>query len=65
MFLEQRLLIDDLKSSDHFERRASTGSALFAPLSDDLEQIFGQIVSITEKTLSNTNLEASRHIKKE
>ena len=51
-FLEQRLLIDDLKTSDHFEGRASTGSGLFALLSNDFEQIFGQIVSITEKTLS-------------
>ena len=63
--LEQRLLIDDLKTSDHFQGRASTGSGLFAFLSDDFEQIFGQIVSTTEKTLSNTNLEASRHIKRE
>ena len=44
-FLEQRLLIDDLKTSDHFEGRGSTGSGLFALLSDDFEQIFGQIVS--------------------
>ena len=51
IFLEQRLL--------------SSGSGLFALLSDDFEQIFGQIVSTTEKTLSNTNLEASRHIKRE
>ena len=65
IFLEQRLLIDDLKTSDHFEGRESTGSGLFALLSDDFEQIFGQIVSTTEKTLSNTNLEASRHIKRE
>ena len=37
----------------------------FAPLSRDFEQIFGQIVSIRVKTLSNTNLMASRHIKRE
>ena len=37
----------------------------FAPLSRDFEQSFGQIVSIRVKTLSNTNLVASRHIKKE
>ena len=53
------------KSSDHFEGRASTGTGLFALLSDDFEQIFGQIISRREETLSNTNLEATRHIKKE
>ena len=37
----------------------------FAPLSRDLEQIFGQIVSIRVKTPSNTNLVVSRHIKRE
>ena len=37
----------------------------FALLSRDFEQIFGQIVSIRVKTLSNTNLVASRHIKRE
>ena len=37
----------------------------FAPLSRDFEQIFGQIVSIRVKTLSNTNLVTSRHIKRE
>ena len=57
IFFEQRLLIDDLKSSVDFEGRMSTGSGLFALLSDDFEQIFGQIVSIKEKarrTFSNT-----------
>ena len=55
---EQRLLIDDLKSSVDFERRMSTGSGLFALLNDDFEQIFGQIVSIREKarrTFSSTS----------
>ena len=56
-FFEQRLLVDDLKSSVDFEGRMSTGSGLFALLSDDFEQIFGQIVSIREKarrTFSST-----------
>ena len=52
-------------SNSVFERRTSTGSCFFAPLSRDLEQIFGQIVSIRVKTLSNTNLVASTHIKRE
>ena len=52
-------------SSDVFERRTSTGSGLFPHLSCDFEQTFGQVVSIRVKTLSNTNLVASRHIKKE
>jgi len=43
----------------------STGSGLFALLSRDFEQIFGQIVSIRIKTLSNTNMVASRLIKRE
>ena len=38
---------------------------LFALLSSDFEQIFGQIVSIRVKTLSHTNVVASRHIKRE
>ena len=42
--------------SDVFERRTLTGSGLFAHLSCDFEQTFGQIVSIRVKTLSNTNL---------
>ena len=40
-------------SSDVFERRTSTGSGLFALLSRDLDQIFGQIVSIRIKALDN------------
>ena len=53
-------------SNSFLERGTSTGSCFFfAPLSRDFEQIFGQIVSIRVKTLSNTNLVASRHIKKE
>ena len=34
-------------------------------LSHDFEQMFGQFVSIRVKTLGNTNLVASRHIKRE
>ena len=48
-----------------FERRMSTGSELSALLSLDFEQIFGQIVSIRVRTLNNTNLVVSRHIKRE
>ena len=43
----------------------STGSELSALLSLDFEQIFGQIVSIRVRTLNNTNLVVSRHIKRE
>ena len=46
-----------------FERRTSTESGLIALLSRDFKQIFRQMVSITVKTLSNTNLVASRQIK--
>ena len=52
-------------SKDVFERRPSTGSGRFAFLCSDHAQIFGQIVSIRVKTLGNTNLVASRHIKGE
>ena len=52
-------------SSDVFERRTSTGNGRFALLSRDLEQIFGQIVSIRIKILGNTNTAASRFIKRE
>ena len=52
-------------SNSVFERRTSTGSCFFAPLRRDFEQIFGQIVSIRVKTLSNTNLVGPRHIKRE
>ena len=51
-------------SNDVFERCTSTGSGLFALLSRDFEQIWGQIVSLRVKTLSNTNLVVPRHIKK-
>ena len=47
------------------QRRMLTGSGLFALLSRGFEQIFGQIVSIRMKTLSNTNMVASRLIKRE
>ena len=58
------MLIESL-SSDVFERRTSTGSGLFALLSGNFDLIFGQIVSIRVKTLSNTNMVASRLIKRE
>ena len=43
----------------------SDESGLFVPFGRDLEQILGQIVSIRVKTLSNKNLVASWHIKRE
>ena len=47
------------------QRRMLSGSGLFALLSRGFEQIFGQIASIRMKTLSNTNMVASRLIKRE
>ena len=52
-------------SSDVFERRASTGSGVFALFDRDFEQSYGKIVSLRIKTLSHTNLVASWHIKRE
>ena len=52
-------------SSDVFERRTSTGNGLFAHLSRDFEQIFGQIVSLRIKTLGNINTVASRLTRRE
>ena len=52
-------------SKDVFERRTSTGSGPFPLMGSGLASIFGQIVSIRIKTLSNTNLVASSHIIKE
>ena len=43
----------------------STGNGLFALFGSDFEQILEQIDSLRVKTLSNTNLVASRHIKGE
>ena len=52
-------------SNDVFEQHTSTGSGLFALLSRYFERILGQIVSIRVRTLSHTNLVASRRIKRE
>ena len=52
-------------SNGVFERRTSTGSRLFASFGSGLVETLGLIVFIREKTLSNTNLLASRHIKRE
>ena len=41
-------------SSGVFERHTSTGRGLFAHLSRDFEQTFGQIVSMRVQTLSHT-----------
>ena len=51
--------------SDVFERRTSTGSRVFALFGRDFEQILGHMVSLRIKTLSNTNVVASKHIKRE
>ena len=51
-------------SSDVFELATSTRCGLFAHLSSDIEQIWGQIVSLRVKTLSNTNLVVPKHFKK-
>ena len=47
------------------ERRTSTGWGLIPNLGRDVDQIFGQIIFMREKTLKNTNLVVSRHIKRE
>ena len=43
----------------------STGNGLFTLFGSDFEQILEQIDSLRVKTLSNTNLVASRHIKRD
>ena len=43
----------------------SPGSGGFGLFSRDFEQILGQVVSLKVKTLSNTNLVASRRVKRE
>ena len=53
-----------LKSAT-FLSDTSIGSELFALSSRDFEQTFGQNVSLRVKTPSNTNVVASRHIKRE
>ena len=50
-------------SKDVFERGTSIGSGLFSFLDGGFTQIFGQIVSLTVKTLRNTNLVVSRCFK--
>ena len=52
-------------SNDVFEWSTSTGSRLFALFGREFLQILGQIVSFRVRTLSHTNLVASRHIKGE
>ena len=52
-------------SKDVFERRMSSGSVFFAFFVSDFARIFGQIVSIRVNVPSNTNLTASRHIRRE
>ena len=48
-----------------FERRTSAGSWLFALFGRETLEILGQIVSLRVRTLCNTNLVASRHIKRQ
>ena len=52
-------------SNSVVERRTSTGSEPFASLGSGLFETLGKILFIREKKLSNTNLLASRHIKRE
>ena len=52
-------------NNDVFERRKSTGSGRFADLGRDFDQFLDQIVSMIEKTFRNTNLIASRHLRRE
>ena len=56
--------IGSLISSDVLERRMLNGSRLFALLSRGFEQNFRQIVSMRMTTLGNTNMVASRLIKR-
>ena len=55
----------NLLSKDVFERPKSTGSGLFTNLGRDFDQFLDQIVSMIEKTFRNTNLIASRHLRRE
>ena len=50
----QTFFIREFISTDVCERRKSNGSEFFAILSHDFEQIFGQILSVRVKALSNT-----------
>ena len=50
---------------DVFERRTSTGSGLFRFLNSCYAQVFRGIVFMRVQTLSNTQLLASRYIKRE
>ena len=50
-------------SNEVFEQHMSTRSGPFPILGRDFDEIFKHIVSMREKTLKNTNLVASRHIK--
>ena len=61
---QENLLYSSL-SKNIFERRTSTGSGLFSFLGRGFAQIFGQIVSMSVKTRSNTNSVVSRNIKRD
>ena len=52
-------------SKDVLEGRKLSGSAVFSFLGNDFAQIFGQIVFMRLKALSNPNLEALWQIKRE
>ena len=52
-------------SKDVLEGRKLRGSAVFSFLGNDFAQIFGQIVFMRLKALSNPNLEALWQIKRE
>ena len=68
----ERIIVSFVGNNKRYKRtmqrrfRATHGSGLFAFLGRGFAQIFaGQIVSVRVKTLSNTNLVASRYIRRE
>ena len=52
-------------SKDVFKGGTSIGSGRFANLRRDFDQFLDQIVSMIEKLFRNTNLVASRHLRRE
>ena len=62
--LKARQYIGSL-SNDVFEQRKSPRSRQFSFLGSGFTQMFWQIVCIWKKTISNTNLVASRHTRRE
>ena len=61
----QTFFIREFISTKVCQRLKSNGSGLFAILSHDFEQIFEQILPVRVKSLRNTDLVSSRHLKTE